>query len=260
MRHLLRRLGTLMRIFPARKTRTSRIVSLRTNSWAARLGGQLSRGDVSLRLAICLLFLVTLVFGIAGWRSPFPHRLGDDAPNGIVAQVDFGRVNVRKTDLAQLERENRVPMVFRYSEEGAESLRNLPFDLRKHLFEIVTVNTFAELSAETRAAFGWVVGGGGNAFDPPPPEFEAAWRQLRDAIGPLKTAERKIDELIGEFSQFTAPLRQTGVLDTAEIAREGLRLEADVAVVSNDDESRFKTFKVADLLDPLSPLPCVATS
>lgn len=236
-----------MRIFPARKTRSTRIVSLKTSSWAARLRGRLSHGDVSLRLAICLLFLTFLVFGIAGWRSPFPHRLGDDAPNGILAQIDFDRVNLRKTDLAQLERETRVPLVFRHTPEGAEQLRDLPFDLRKHLFEIVSVSKFTELSAETRAAFGWV-SGVTSTFEPPSPEFEAAWQQLRDAIGPLKTAERKIDELIGEFTQFTAPLRQTGVLDPAEVARQELRLEAEISVVSKDDESRIQTFKVADLL------------
>lgn len=236
-----------MRIFPARKTRSTRIVSLKTSSWAARLRGRLSHGDVSLRLAICLLFLTFLVFGIAGWRSPFPHRLGDDAPNGILAQIDFDRVNLRKTDLAQLERETRVPLVFRHTPEGAEQLRDLPFDLRKHLFEIVSVSKFTELSAETRAAFGWVSGVTSN-FESPSPEFEAAWRQLREAIGPLKTAERKIDELIGEFTQFTAPLRQTGVLDPAEVARQELRLEAEISVVSKDDESRIQTFKVADLL------------
>ncbi len=237
-----------MRLFPARKSRPSRNVGLKNGSWAARLGGQLSRGDVSLRLAICLLFLIILVFGIAGWRSPFPHRLGDDAPNGILARIDFDRVNVRKTDLAQLEREDRVPPRFQYSAKGAEQLRDLPFDLRKHLLEAVNVSNFTDLSAETRAAFGWVAAGVGAAFEPPAPEFEAEWRQLREAIGPIDTAERKIDEVIGEFTQFTAPLRQTGVLDPAEVTRENLRLEADITVVPAFDENRTQTFKVAELL------------
>lgn len=237
-----------MRIFPARKNRTTRVISLKTGSWAARLGGRLSRGDVSLRLAICFLFLLILVLGIAGWRSPFPYRLGDDAPNGIQAQIDFDRVNKRKTDMAQLELQARVPPVFRSTPEGAEHLRDLPFDLRRHLFEVISVSKFTELSAETRAAFGWVSGGVGAAFEPPSREFEAGWTQLREAIGPVKTAERKIDELIGEFTQFTAPLRQTGVVDPVEIGREGLRLEADVTVASADGDNRTQTYKVSELL------------
>ena len=85
----------VMRIFPAKKSRTSRLVNLKTGSWAERIGDQLTHGDVSLRLVICLLFLTVLVFAIASWKSPFPHRLGDDAPNGILAQIDFDRVNLR---------------------------------------------------------------------------------------------------------------------------------------------------------------------
>lgn len=236
----------VMRIFPAKKTRTSRLVNLKTGTWAARLGDRLTRGDVSLRLVICLLFLMVLVVAISSWRSPFPHRLGDDAPNGILAQIDFDRVNLRKTDLAQLDRESRVPLAFRHATDAPE-LRNLPYDLRKHLFEIVSVASFDGLSAETRAAFGWVGAGVGVPLAPPSPEFVAAWKQLRDSLG-MEAAERKIDELIGEFSQFTTPLIRTGVLDPAEIARLELRLEADISVVSKDDETSIITAKVADLL------------
>jgi len=237
-----------MRIFPAKKTRTTRLVTLKTGSWAARLSGRLTHGDVALRLAICLLFLAVLILGIGSWRAPFPHRLRDDAPNGIVAQIDFDRVNLRKTELAQLERENKVPRVFQYSSEGAELLRNLAFDLRRHLFEVVTVSRLQDLSAETRAAFGWVSGGIETPNQPPTPEFVANWQQLRSAIGPVATAENKIDEVVDQFSTFTAPLRRTGVLDPTDVTRHELRLEADVSVVSSDDESKIQTFKVAELL------------
>jgi len=237
-----------MRIFPLRKLRPSRITGLKTGSWTGRMGSQLSHGDVSLRLAICLLFLILLVFGMGSWSAPFPHRLGDNAPNGLLARIDFERINLRKTDLAQLERENRVPPVFRHSADGSEQLRTLPDQLRKHLFETVSVSQFTELSAETRAAFGWVSGGPGAAFEPPLPEFEADWQQLRTVIGPVKTAERKIDEIVGEFNQFTVPLRQTGVLDPTEVARQELRLEAEIAVVAKDEGNETQTYRVADVL------------
>lgn len=237
-----------MGFFVTRKSRPSRTVSLKTGTWAARLSGQLSHGDVALRLAICLLFLVILVFAIAGWRSPFPHRLGDVAPNGILAQIDFDRVNLRKTDLARLERENRVPPVFRHAPDGTEKLQKLASDLRVHLQEIARFNSFKELSAETRAAFGWLSSGVGATMDVPAPEALIAWQQLRDALGPMKTADEKIEAIIIEFTEFTVPLRQIGILDPAEIARKELRLEAEISVVSKDDEDRVQNFKVADLL------------
>ena len=235
-----------MRIFPVRKVRPSRITGLKIGSWTGKLGSHLSRGDVSLRLTICLLFLLALVFGMGSWSAPFPHRLGDNAPNGLLARIDFERINLRKTDLAKLDRENRVPPFFWHLADGSERLRTLPDELRKHLFEVVSVSQLTELSAETRAAFGWVSGGPGAAFEPPRPEFEADWQQLRTAIGPVKTAERKIDEIVGEFNQFTVPLRRTGVLDPAEVARQELRLEAEIAVAPIDKER--ETYRVADVL------------
>ncbi len=237
-----------MRIFPVRKIRPSRIAGLKAGSWLDRLGGQLSRGDVSLRLAICLLFLIVLVFGMGSWSAPFPHRLGDDAPNGLLARIDFERINRNQTDLAQLERANRVPSVFHHSSEGSERLRTLPAELRKHLLEVVSVSQFTELSADARAAFGWVSDEPGAALEPPLPKFEADWRQLCTALGPARTAEQKIDELIGEFSQLTVPLRQTGVLDPAEVARQKLRLEAEIEVVSKNESHETQSFPVADLL------------
>ena len=237
-----------MRIFQSRKNRPSRVTSLKIGSWTDRLGGHLSHGDVLLRLVVCLLFLLLLVIGMGSWNAPFPHRLGDDAPNGLLARIDFDRINLRKTDLAQLERENRVPPVFRHATDGAERLRTLPDELRKHLFEVVSVSQLTELSAESRAAFGWVSGGPGAAFEPPSPEFIADWQQLRAAIGSTKMAERRIDEIVGEFSQFTVPLRQMGILDPQEVARQELRLEAEIAVISRDDERTTQTFRVSDVL------------
>jgi len=237
-----------MRIFQARKHRPSRVSGMKVGSWTDKLSGHLSHGDVLLRLAVCLLFLLLLVIGMGSWNAPFPHRLGDDAPNGLLARIDFDRINLRKTDLAQLERENRVPPVFRHSAAESERLRNLSDELRKHLVEVASVNQLTELSAEARAAFGWVSGGPGAAFEPPSPAFIADWQQLRSAIDPSQSAERRIDEFIGEFSQFTVPLRQSGVLDPQEVARQELRLEAEIAVISRDDDRNSQTFRVSDVL------------
>ena len=64
----------------------------------------------------------------------------------------------------------------------------------------------------------------------------------------MDTPERKIDEWIGEFSQLTTPLITTGVLDPVEIARQELRLEAEITVISRDDERSRTNYKVAELL------------
>ncbi|MBM4076563.1 MAG: phosphohydrolase, partial [Planctomycetes bacterium] len=236
-----------MRIFPVRKSRHSRVAAMKTESWTDRLGSQLAHGDVLLRLAICLLFSLILVLGMESWKVPFPHRLGDPVPDGILARIDFQRLNVQKTQQAQLERKSRVLPVFGFSESGLERLRHIPDDLRKQLFEIVTVDQFSQLSAETCSAFGWVSTGTGTTLDPPSQEFEADWQEVKSNIGSVKSAERKIDEIVGEFSQFTAPLRQTGVLDASEVTSRSLRLQSEIAV-AEADSAEVRNYRVADVL------------
>ena len=221
-----------MNFFFARKNRPLRLsVHKVGTSWSERLGERLSRTDVSLRLAICFVVLSGLVFALQSWQSPFPHRLGDDVPNGMLARIDFTRINQDKTELARIERENRVPPVFQTVPEGAERLQSLSADLRRHLFEVIDVNRFSELAAETRAAFGWIAPGP-SAFDPLTSKFEDEWKTLRTSIGPVDSAERSIDELVGEFSQFIAPLIKVGILDLAELSRprQKIRLDDEISI------------------------------
>src|SRR5437764_278516 len=145
-----------MLFFPARRNRPQRLsVHKIGTSLSGRLTEQLTRGDVSLRLVVCLAVLVCLVVALQSWQAPFPYRLGDYFPDGMVARIDFAPVNSAKTEVARIERERRVPPVFHVIPAGAERLRNLSADLRRQLLELVEVSRFGELSAETRLAFGW---------------------------------------------------------------------------------------------------------
>ena len=92
-----------MNFFSSRKTRQTRLsVHKVGTSWSGRLSERLNRTDVSLRLAICFIALLALVFALQSWQAPFPHRLGDDVPNGMLARVDFTRINQDKTELARI--------------------------------------------------------------------------------------------------------------------------------------------------------------
>jgi putative nucleotidyltransferase with HDIG domain len=225
--------------FFSRKSRSTRLsVHKVGTSWSSRLGERLSRTDVSLRLAICLSALVVLVFALQSWQSPFPHRLGDHVPNGMLARIDFTRVNQDKTELARIERINREPPVFRKVPEGVERLQNLPEDLRRHLFELSEVTGFREVSAETRAAFGWD-SPASTSFDPQTTQFEDEWTKLRAAIEPAEGSERPIDDLVSKFSQLITPLVKVGVLDVAELSRprQQIRLDDEISIVDDNDKN-----------------------
>ena len=102
-----------MNFFSFRRNRPLRLSVHKVGlTWSGRLGEQLSRTDVALRLTICLVALIGLVFALQSWQAPFPHRLGDDVPKGMLARTDFTRVNHDKSELARIESINREPPVF----------------------------------------------------------------------------------------------------------------------------------------------------
>ena len=242
-----------MSFFFSRRARPVRLsVHKVGTSWSGRLTERLSRTDVALRLAICFVVLAGLVIALQSWQPPFPHRLGDDVPNGMMARIDFTRINQDKTELARIDRINREPPVFRKVPAGAERLENLATDLRRHLLEVVEVKRFNELSAECRAAFGWIASGP-TPIDPQTTEFEEEWKSLRSTFGPANLAERPINELYGEFSQFVAPLIQVGVVDLAELSRprQKIRLDDEISIVNDATEKPPKHFAADAVLDEL---------
>ena len=137
-------------LFP-RKSRPTRLSVHKVGTpWSKRLGEQLNQTDVLLRLAICFVVLTGLVFSLLSWQAPFPHRLGDDVPNGMLARIDFTRINQDKTELARIERINREPPVFRTAADRAQRIDNLAIDLRRNLSELLEVARFDDLHQKPR--------------------------------------------------------------------------------------------------------------
>ena len=238
-------------LFP-RKSRPTRLSVHKVGTpWSKRLGEQLNQTDVLLRLAICFVVLTGLVFSLLSWQAPFPHRLGDDVPNGMLARIDFTRINQDKTELARIERINREPPVFRTAADRAQRIDNLAIDLRRNLSELLEVARFDDLQAETRAAFGWIASGP-TSFDPQTSKFEEEWKTLCTAIRPANSAGQPIDDLCGQFSRFILPLTKVGVLDQAELSRprQKIRLDDEIIIVSNSNEN-VKRFAADAVLDEI---------
>jgi hypothetical protein len=235
----------VIRIFAPRKSRTAKAASLKAStSWTTRLGGTLSQGDVLLRLVVAVAFLAVMVVVIGSWRAPFRHRVRDYIPDGIQASIDFKRVDPHKTDLARLSVENKVPLVFRHD---AAAQGPLGEDLRRHLFEVVAATDPMQLSAEARRAFGFLSDGA--VSDPNAAHLKQQWDALKAAVGPPETAERTIDELLGEFDQLIVPLQQTGVLDESELSKRNLRPDGSISVIINGEaRDEPTTVPVANVL------------
>jgi len=235
-----------MAVLPSRKTRLTRTAPVKAQTgWLVRLRAALLNADLLLRLAITALAMLLLLLATLGWRSPFPYRLGDKIPDGMLARLDFNRVNERKTDLARLEVEDQIPLIYSHS---PIELWDLQYRLRQDLFEIAAVNSPGQLAVETRVAFGF-----SRQMVDEQASLEAQqalpdWKLLNEVVGPSQSAEQRIDEIVGEFNQFAAPLRQFGVMDPNELARRDLRPEQKILVRNRDDEKAGGEVLVANVL------------
>lgn len=228
-----------------RKSRLSRTAPMKAPSgpWAS-VRAALTDADLLLRLAITGLALVILTLLIGGWRIPFPYRLGDEATDGVSARIDFDRVNERKTDLARLEVEDQIVPIYRYS---PLDLFDLQYLLRQDLFEVAPVDSPQDLAAETRAAFG-ILWSASDEGDDSEDSKNSGWLRLKEVVGNRESAEARIDALVAEFNQFSAPLRVHGVLDPNELSRRDLRPEQVIRVRNRDVPDQETEVIVANVL------------
>lgn len=237
-----------MRLFSHRRSRSAKAATLTAaTKLSGRLSGHLRNVDVLLRLAICAGFLVLMLGVLGSWRAPFRYRQGEYVADGILARIDFERINLRKTELARLDRERLVAPIFR---NNAEPLRDLTATLRNDLFEVAAVHDPNDLAEVVRSAFGFQT-------DPMhqnqlSDSLQQDWQALRMVIGPQESKERTIDELVDQFTTFTAPLRTSGVLSPSEIGRHDLTLDRPISVLPVDtvidDEVQLETFPASQAL------------
>ncbi len=236
-----------MRLFSQRRSRSAKAATLTAaTKWSGRISGHLRNVDVLLRLAICSAFLILLAGVLGSWRAPFRYRLGEYVPDGILARADFERINLRKTELARLDRERLVAPIFR---NDPAPLRDLATTLRSDLFEVAAVHDPNDLADVVRSAFGFQTDAANHAIPDP---MLREWEALRMVIGPQESKERTIDELVDQFTTFTAPLRASGVLNPAEIGRRDITLDRRISVVGVDtvleDDTPLETLPASQAL------------
>lgn len=219
-----------MRIFASRRPRNLKAASLKAEAaWTHRLAEQLSTGDFLLRISLCLVFLVLLVVSIGGWQIPFAHRVGRYIPDGIQAHVPFTRNNLRKTENKLADLERQVTKVFDFSPALPRELQQ---QLKANLYEVARVSRPTELSAELQNALGFQL--------PPqaanrqlPQDIEAAWAQLKNVIGAMDRHDANIEEIVSEFTQLIAPIRETGIIDESELVQHDLRTDDQITIISD---------------------------
>ena len=197
--------------------------------------------DILLRLGMCLIAILGLLVVLQGWRAPFPYRIGQYAEHGIAARTNFQELNVEETNRKREDAERKVPLVFT---NDPQSLSSLPDQLRADLGKITAAESLDRLEEATRIAFGLTqtVDRKGSVRDAAASyglksvaEAEERFRTLRSELtaAGMESAQQRIDDIVGDFAQFIAPLSRTGIVDPEEVRSERVTNDRMVRILSS---------------------------
>ncbi len=236
-----------MVFFGHKKTRSSRAAEIRdTSSVSVKLHEALQDRGVLLRLLLCLIAMIALLFAIEGWKSSFPYRLGDRLDHGVAAKIDFALHNDRRTTLKQQESEDNVHLIFR---RDPTALNDLPAKLRGHLRDVAEAVAVDDLPQQTQLAFGLNVAGQSKGGAGPESQNRVQdFATLKASVSVGEGAARSIDDLIGDFQRFLSALKEQGVVDRDELKEHNISVDRMIAVVSETDKADRQTYPAGQLL------------
>lgn len=219
-----------------RRQRASRRSIVASQGTLTRVTGRLRDRGVIARLSLCLLAIVILSFVVQAWETPFAWRYGDRPDHGILATVDFQRVNARETERRREQTAGRVPLHFRGEELPSDSLTD---ELRADFQVIAESMSLESVPDDVRAAFGLVKDGqkssAANVPATPQEKYEILFRLVRAADqAPGGVAEQarieRVEGLLAEFQQLLRVLSRPGIIDPEEVARRSLTPGQRIAV------------------------------
>ena len=131
------------------------IPKLSTQIWLA-----VTRGDVLLRVSLCLLATIIMIVATRAWAPPFSYREGFTPLRDIVASVDFKVPNPSKVER---ERDSARRLARQVYSNNPQQLKSLRSEL---LAEVVKLTAAEQFDEQTRKVW--------TAFLPPPVPDETA--------------------------------------------------------------------------------------
>ncbi|MDG2358117.1 MAG: HDIG domain-containing protein [Planctomycetaceae bacterium] len=203
------------------------------------------------RLSLCLLAIVILSFVVQAWKTPFAWRHGDRPAHGILATVDFKRINSRETRRRREQATDRVPLHFRREELQADALTD---ELRWDFRAVAESMSLDNLSPEARAAFGLDSESKTLAAPTSKEKYETLFRLVRaadqkaDGVTEQARIER-VEGLLAEFHQILLVVDQPGIVDRNDL-NESAHLElrpGQRLAIESEDESDAIVAGVSDV-------------
>ncbi|MEM8944966.1 MAG: HDIG domain-containing metalloprotein [Planctomycetota bacterium] len=199
------------------RTRQQRVatVELPPGPMGAMLG-QLRRGSVLLRLAICGLMAVFLLVFTRGWDPPFNYRLNDIPQRDIVAGIDFKQIDVEATE-AKREQERRLVMAM--YDQDPEPLIQLRAQLTSEISKLLSAEKLEDADQQLWKEFEPPLAAG--TPDPTDEEREAQFLRFREAFA----EENALDKYEAQLAEVMAPFEQWGLIEELPAEHKELNFE-----------------------------------
>lgn len=196
------------------------------------------RGDVLLRLALCVLTVIALWCVTLSWSAPLEYQSGYVPPRNIVAKVPFQQLDPDKTREAEMIARNKVSFVY---DHDVDKLVQLRAALRNRAIELGGAKSFTDLDTSVWNEFFPLPGSDAPVLTPE--EQEQRFQLLRGALSTpegLAKLQRAVEEVL-------APYERRGLLDKLpQEPTEGNQQE--IVVIPKGNPAQRQVVKVADVL------------
>jgi putative nucleotidyltransferase with HDIG domain len=230
------------------RKRASRLSAIGASQGLLARIGVLRDRNVAARFLLCFLAMFVLTCVVEGWKSPFAHRLGDRSEHGILATVDFERVDADETERRRNGQESRVPLFLRRSNLDIGGLTDR---LRTDLQAIVDADDVSELDANLRESLGLVSPVDQSLSND---EISAQFQDLQHLIlakedepmDVVSFAER-LEVLLAEAAKLVEEIDRLGVMHTDEISKQRIRRGQRLVVVDDDGTETAASLSDIDL-------------
>ena len=251
---------------PPKRTRGQRVSTLKLPPGLfERAWETLHRGDVILRLAMCL-FAACLIWTVTGaWNPPFSLRGGMIPQRDIIARVPFEIVDASATRLAREDALSKRECVYRHDPQLLVQLRKALID---KVFELLGAESFdavdktlwsafqpqqtasaATSNDQTNQVAAAVLQIEGQSNDSSPPPAEEAEEKLSDPAADFERFKAffendpELKEFGAAIARSMAELDQHGLLKSLDL-EVGFGSQAKIQVYSTGNPSFKQTFEV----------------
>ncbi len=198
---------------PQKRTRQQRVAVVELPpGLLGNLWGQLQRGSILLRLAICALAAILMLIFTRGWDPPFRYRLNEVPERNIVASVDFEQPDQAAT--AEARTLSRRLTVAVYDQDPAP-LEQLRAQLRLEIGKLLTAETWEDVDPELWQQFQPPLAEG--TPDPTDEERAEQFKRLKESLA----TETALDAFNTKVAESMAPLEEWGLLEELPKEHDG---------------------------------------